>query len=100
MGVALEDIARLVSPRRPEVALRILQCFMPDNEGVTKAQLLQRTGLKLKSLEYYLTILRCWRLISSQRRRGQPSLYFLEPVGFHSKLDTLFVDPLRVLRRS
>ena len=98
--MALEDIARLVSPRRPEVALRILQCFIPDNEGVTKSHLQLQTGLGVKTLEYYMGLFRTWHLISSQRRRGQPSLYFLEPVGFHSKLDTLFVDPLRVLRRS
>jgi len=94
--MALEDVAKLVSPRAPEIVLKILGCFY-NKEGLTREEILKETGLNGKAFEYYLTKLRHFRLIQGEGRGGIYR-YRLSPDGFHSRVDTLFVDPIKTLR--
>lgn len=96
--MALDDLARLVCPRKPGVALKVLNCFYMTNGGVTKAELLRQLGLKPRTLEYYLTRFKHWRIISTRRRYCRPASYHLEPRQFHVRADTLLVDPLSHLK--
>lgn len=95
--MALEDLACLVASKRPQNVLRILRCFYMENGGHTFTELMKRTGLREKALRYYITRLRRWRIISTQRRYLRPALYHLEPKAFHARIDTLLCDPLKHL---
>ena len=94
----LEDTARLLSPRRPGIVLKILQCFYKVDGGVAKAKLLQQTGLKAKTLDYYIGLFRRWKLLETQRHRGAPCRYTLSYAAFHSHVDTKYCDPIKTLR--
>jgi hypothetical protein len=93
---ALEDVARLVAPRRVDVVLRILRCFQ-GKESLTREEIICETGLGEKTFEYYLTKLRYFRLVQGFRSRNGYH-YYISVDGFHSRIDTLFVDPVRNLR--
>lgn len=95
--MAIEDTARLLSPKRPAIALKILQCFYKTDEGVTKAKLLQQTGLKPKTLEYYISLFRRWKLLETHRRKGAPCHYTLSFAAFHSHVDSIYCDPIKTL---
>ena len=95
--MAIEDLAKLVAHKRPDVMLRILRCFYMQDGGLTKDDLMRQTGLNRKILEYYMTRLRYWRILHTRRRRDLPALYFLEPHAFHARIDTLLCDPLTCL---
>lgn len=93
---ALEDVAQLVAPRRPDVALRIVRCFQ-GRESLTREDIIRETGLGKKTFEYYLTKLRRFRLVQGFKARDGYR-YYISVDGFHSRIDTLFVDPVRTLR--
>lgn len=93
--IALEDLARLIAPKRPRQALAILRCFYPKNEGRTFEELMRETGIKEKALRYYITRLKRWRLIYTMRGRNHsPAAYCLDSRGFHARIDTMLVDPV------
>lgn len=93
--MALDDLCKFLAPRRPEIVRQILSAFYLEDEGVTKAELMRQVGLKQRTLEYYITKLKRWRIIRTERRWDAPALYHLEPRSFHVRLDTLLCDPLR-----
>ena len=93
----MSDLCRFLAPRRPEIVRQILNAFYLEDEGVTKAELMRQVGLKQRTLEYYITRLRRWRVIRTSRRHS-PARYFLEPKMFHARIDTLLVDPLHHFR--
>lgn len=95
--MALEDVARLLSPKRPAIVLKILQTFYKTDEGVTKAELLRQTELRPKTLEYYIGLFKRWKLLETHRHRGTPCHYSLDYRSFHSRLDTLYADPIKTL---
>jgi len=92
--MALSDLCRFLAPRRPEIVRQVLNAFYLEDEGVTKAELMRQVGLKQRTLEYYITKLRRWKIIRTSRRHS-PARYFLEPKSFHVRLDSMLVDPLR-----
>lgn len=96
--MALEDTAKLISPKRPDIALKILQSFYKTDEGITKAKLLQQTGLKAKTLEYYISLFKRWKLLETHRRRNLSCFYSLDYRGFHSHVDTKYCDPIKSLK--
>jgi hypothetical protein len=91
--MALDDVAHLISPHRPAIARRILMCFYKNN-GRSLADLLKETGLKEKTLRYYLTRMRFYRLIEYDRDQR---LYYLTLTAFHARIDTLLIDPISAL---
>jgi len=93
--MALEDTAKLLAHKAPDQVLRILRCFQ-GGASRTFEELQQETGLNKKTLEYYLTILRRWYLLHSQKVMGEIR-YFLSPEAFHARVDSLIVDPVRHL---
>ncbi len=95
-NTALEDVAQLVAPRRADVVLRILRCFQ-GKESLTREEIIRETGLGEKTFEYYLTKLRHFRLVQGFKSRDGYH-YYISVDGFHSRIDTLFVDPVRNLR--
>lgn len=97
--MALEDLVRLISPRCPKHALAILRVFYYQGKDdiVTKADLMKQLGMKQRTLEYYITKLRHWRIISTERHWGGPPHYHLSPTAFHARVDTLLVDSLQNL---
>jgi len=92
----LVDLCRFLAPRRPEIVRQILSAFYLQDEGVTKAELMRQVGLKQRTLEYYITKLRRWRIIRTSRRHS-PARYFLEPKMFHARVDTVLCDALNNL---
>lgn len=95
--MALEDTARLILPKCPSVVLKIFQCFYGKDKEVTRAKLLQQTGLKPKTLEYYIGLLRRWKLLETHKRRGAPCRYTLNYSAFHAHVDTRYCDPIKTL---
>lgn len=95
--MALVDLCKFLAPRRPQNVRQILDAFYLQDGGVTKVELMRQTGLKLRTLEYYITKLRLWRIISTERHRGGPPHYHLEPRSFHARIDTILFDALRNL---
>lgn len=93
--MALEDTAKLLAHKAPDQVLRILRCFQ-GGASRTFEELQRETGLNPKTLEYYLTILRKWYLLHSQKVMGEIR-YFLSPEAFHARVDSLIVDPVRHL---
>jgi DNA-binding IclR family transcriptional regulator len=94
--MALEDLAKMISPRSAQQVIAILHAFYPDNKPLTKEELLRETKLKKKMFEYLLTRLRHYRLIWGEKIGGEYR-YYLDPNAFHTRLDTLFVDPIKNL---
>lgn len=89
-------MARLVSPRRPDVVRRILEAFR-GGATVTKEELLRHSGVSEKMLEYFLAEMNRWYMLTSKRAREGKVYYTLNPEAFHARIDTLLVDPLRNL---
>lgn len=89
----MEDVAKLISPRRPEQALRLLRCFQ-GGESKSFEELLRETGLGEKLLRYYITKLRHLRLIDYSRNTRK---YSLDYGAFHARIDTLLCDPIKSL---
>jgi len=96
--MALEDLARFIAPKRPGRALSILNCFY-GGEGLTKAEIMNETGMKLRLLESYITKFRRWKILWSHRHRHMPAIYHVEASAFHVHLDTMLIDPLENLSR-
>lgn len=94
--MALEDVARFVAPRRQAIVLKIIQAFY-GRQSITRDELLKETELSPKAFEYYLTKFRRARLIGGRKYRDGVYRYHLSVDGFHSRIDTLLVDPLRTL---
>ncbi|MFQ6130114.1 MAG: hypothetical protein ACE5OT_04845 [Candidatus Hadarchaeaceae archaeon] len=94
--MALEDLAKLIAPRAQQQVLSILRAFYPSNKPRTKAELLSETKLHVKMFEYLLTRMRYYRLIWGEKIRGEYR-YYLDPNAFHTRLDTLLVDPVKHL---
>jgi len=95
--MALEDLARLIAPRCPKNALKILRCFYLKDGGCTFAELLKATELKKRTLEYYLAHFRRWKILWTRREWMRPATYYLEFTAFHARLDTLLCDSLKNL---
>jgi len=91
--LTLEDVAKLVAPKRPQQALRLLNCFYGDKR-MTFEELLSETGFEEKLLRYYITKLRYFRLIDYSRSTGK---YSLDHGAFHARIDTLLCDPIKNL---
>ncbi len=96
--MALEDVARLLSPKTPQNAVRLLECFR-GGEPKTKEDLVRESGLSESMVEFYLTRMRRWYMLTARRERGGRTLYELNPEAFHARIDTLLVDPVRNLVR-
>jgi len=97
-GVALEDVAKLISPKRPDQVLRLLGVFRGGSE-LTKEELVRQSGLSESMVEYYVTKLREWYMLGTRRNRRNQVVYSLNPDAFHARVDTLLVDPIRNLVR-
>lgn len=97
--MALEDLARLIAPKRPKNALKILRCFygVEGGRGRTMRELMQETGMKEKTIRYYITCLKRWRILLTQRNYMKPATYHLDHRGFHARIDSLLCDPLKNL---
>ena len=91
--MALEDVAKLVAPKRPGQALKLLNCFY-GGKGKTFDELLKETGFGEKLLRYYITRLRYFRLIDYSRSTKK---YVLDYGAFHARIDTLLCDPIKGL---
>lgn len=92
--MALEDVAKLIAHKRPDVASRILNVFYLRDTAPTKEELIEQAGLTRKTLEYYMARLNYWRLLYRYRRWHCPTRYELSPGGFHARIDTLLCDPI------
>lgn len=88
--MALEDVARLISPKKPGQIMRLLNCFY-KGEAKTIKELGKEAGLSEKMIRYYITKLRYFRLIFYDR---YARMYYLDAQSFHSRIDTLLVDAL------
>lgn len=96
--MALEDLARLIAPRRPNLALKILRCFYSKNEGRTLEELMKETGITHeRTFQYYITRLKHWGILWTRRRFNAPAIYSLSHKAFHARVDTLLCDPLKNL---
>lgn len=94
--MALEDVARLISVKRPEQVLKLLRCFYGGNQCELK-DLMRETGLSEKQLRYFITKMRRLRLIEFDPRTRT---YSLDYKGFHARIDTIFVDAIENLVKS
>ncbi len=91
--MALEDVARLISAKRPQQVLKLLNCFY----GGTSCKLedmMRATGFNEKQVRYYITKMRRLRLIEFDARTRT---YSLDYRGFHVRIDTIFVDAIEHL---
>lgn len=93
--MALEDVARLISTKRPEQVLKLLQCFY-GGASCKLEDLMRATGFNEKQLRYYITKFRKLRLIEFDSRTRT---YSLDYKGFHVRIDTIFVDAIENLVR-
>ena len=91
--MTLEDVAKLIAPKRPQQALKLLNCFYGDKDKTFK-ELLNETGFAEKLLRYYITKLRYFRLIDYSRSTGK---YSLDHGAFHARIDTMLCDPIKDL---
>lgn len=96
--MALEDLARLLSPKRPDKVVRLFETFRGGSE-LTKEELVKQSGLSESMVEYYVTKLREWYMLSTRRNQKNQVTYSLNPDAFHARVDTLLVDPIRNLVR-
>jgi hypothetical protein len=93
--MTLEDTAALISPRGVPQLVRLLECFR-GGRHLTFGQLLRETGFKEKLLEYYLTRLRKWSLLQSERVLGEVR-YFLTPGAFRARVEAEVISPVENL---
>jgi predicted transcriptional regulator len=91
--MALEDVARLISSKRPQQVLKLLRCFYGGTPCKLE-DLMRATGFNEKQLRYYITRLRRLRLIEFDSRTRT---YSLDYKGFHARIDTIFVDAIENL---
>lgn len=91
--MALEDLARFIAPKRPKRALSILNCFY-GGERLTKAEIMKETGMRKRSLEFYITKFRRWKILWTQRRRNMSAVYSIAASAFHARIDSVLLDPL------
>jgi hypothetical protein len=89
----LDDVASLVAPGKPENARAILMAFY-RRDGVPFKDLVKATGLKDKTLRYYITKLRYFHLIFYDRAER---VYRIDLGGFRARCRSLFVDPIENL---
>lgn len=94
--MALEDVARLLSPKTPQNAVRLLECFR-GGEAKTKEDLVRESGLSESMVEFYLTRMRRWYMVTARRGSDGKTVYEVNPEAFHARIDTLLVDPVRNL---
>jgi len=91
--MALEDLARFIAPKRPRRALSILNCFY-GGESLTKAEIMAETGMRKRSLEFYITKFRRWKILWTHRRWKMPAVYSVAASAFHARIDSVLVDSL------
>lgn len=91
--MSLDDVARLISTKRPKQVLKLLQCFY-GGASCKLEDLMHATGFNEKQLRYYITKLRRLRLIEFDSRTRT---YSLDYKGFHVRIDTIFVDAIENL---
>lgn len=91
--MALEDVARLISSKRPEQMMKLLGCFY-GGSSCKLEDLLRATGFNEKQLRYYITKMKGLRLIEFDSRSRT---YSLDHKGFHVRVDTIFVDAIENL---
>jgi DNA-binding IclR family transcriptional regulator len=91
--MALEDVARLISMKRPAQVLKLLRCFY-GGKSCKLEELMKETGFSEKQLRYYITKMRRLRLIEFDLKSRS---YLLDPRGFHVRIDTVFVDAVENL---
>jgi len=96
--MALEDVAKLVAPHKPHLAMKLLRAFYGKPHGITREEILRETGLGEKMFEYFLTKLRHYRIVQGTKAGGVYR-YYLSPDAFHARIDTLFVDPVKTIGR-
>lgn len=96
--MALEDVARFIAPKRPQRALAILRCFY-GGESLTKAEIMKEADMRKRSLEYYITKFRRWKILWTYRRWKMPAVYRVEASAFHARVDSVLVDSLETLSR-
>lgn len=94
--MALTDVARMISPKRPEMALRLLECFR-GGSWVNKTHLVRESGLSEWMVEYYITKLKDWYMLDTKKDQTNQIFYTINPEAAHARLDTLLIDPLRAL---
>ena len=91
--MALEDVARLISAKRPQQILKLLNCFYGGTSSRLE-DLMRATGFNEKQVRYYITKMRGLRLIEFDTRTRT---YSLDYKGFHVRVDTIFVDAIENL---
>ena len=91
--MALEDVVRLISTKRPQQVMKLLNCFY-GGASSTLEDLMRATGFNEKQLRYYITKMKKLRLIEFD---GRTRTYSLDYRGFHVRIDTIFVDAIENL---
>lgn len=93
--MALEDVAKLISPKKPEDTLKILNAFYGKKE-LTIKQILEETGMDERIFRYYLTRFRKLKLIRGERT-VHGYRYLISPHAFHAYLDGVLFQPVKNL---
>lgn len=94
--MAIEDVAKLIAPHKPDLAVKLLSAFYLRKDGLTREEVLKASELHPKMFEYLLTKLRFYRIVYGSRYEGVYR-YHLSPEAFHARIDTLFVDAVKSL---
>ncbi|KXB00076.1 hypothetical protein AKJ42_01785 [candidate division MSBL1 archaeon SCGC-AAA261C02] len=94
--MSLEDVAELISPKKPVKIVRLLECFRSGRKP-TIQDLMDASQESEKMVRYYLTKMREYYLIESfQDPKGQ-TRYSLNPMAFKARVESQWVDPLKRL---
>lgn len=96
--MALEDVAKLLSPKRINNAVRFLESFK-GGKSKTKEEIVGETNISESMIEVYITKLRTWYMLDSRKDKSGRVHYSLNPEAFHARVDTLLIDPIRNLTR-
>lgn len=94
--MTLEDVAELVSPKKPEKIVRLLECFRSGNNP-TIEELKNASQESEKMVRYYLTKMRNHALIESYQDGDGVTRYKLDPFAFKTMVKNKWIDPLRRL---
>lgn len=94
--MSLEDVAELVSPKKPGKIVRLLECFR-SGKNPTIQDLMDASQESEKMVRYYLTKLRDYYLIESFQDSEGETRYSLNPGAFKARVESQWVDPLKRL---
>lgn len=94
--MSLEDVGELISPKKPEKIVRLLECFRSGTDP-TIDDLQDASQESEKMVRYYLTKMRDYYLIESYEGTEGETRYSLNPMAFKARVESLWVDPLKRL---